>query len=157
MKYINKYLVACTMACMMGLTSCEKDFLDVNVNPNSPASSTEALTLPAGMGTTAFVMANQFQLLGNFWAQHWTQAGGAQQYRAIDQYQITSSDYDGRVWGEFYAGALADFDYVANKANAEDNPNYAAIAEIMKAYVFQVLTDAYGDIPYTQALQGTSN
>ena len=151
MKIKNIYILAAVFSASLGLTSCE-DYLDINQDPNNPASSTPALTLPAGQGELAYVLGNQFQFLGNYYAQHWTQAGAANQYCELEQYQMTSSTYDTRVWAEFYAGALNDFKYVADQANASGNSNYAAIGEIMQAYTFQVVTDAWGDVPFASAL-----
>jgi hypothetical protein len=151
MKIRNNYILAAVFAASLGLTSCE-DYLDINQDPNNPASSTPALTLPAGQGELAYVLGNQFQFLGNYYAQHWTQAGAANQYCELEQYQMTSSTYDTRVWAEFYAGALNDFKYVADQGNASGNANYAAIGAIMQAYTFQVVTDAWGDVPFTSAL-----
>lgn len=144
------------LALSLGFTACD-DYLDVNVDPNNPPTSTPALTLPAGQGELAYVLGNQFQFLGNFFAQHWTQAGAANQYCDLELYQITSSDYDARVWGELYAGALNDFRYVAAQAEENGNPNFQAIGEIMQAYTMQVITDAWGDVPFTSALEGLDN
>lgn len=156
MKSRYKYILALTFATSLGLTGCE-DFLDVNNDPNNPPTSTPALTLPAGFGELAYVLGNQFQFLGNFFAQHWTQAGAANQYCDLELYQLTSSDYDARVWGEFYAGALNDFRYVADQANEAGNVNTAAVAEIMEAYTLQVITDAWGDVPFSTSLEGLEN
>ncbi|MGV3505136.1 MAG: SusD/RagB family nutrient-binding outer membrane lipoprotein [Adhaeribacter sp.] len=156
MKIKNKYILAALFASTLGLSSCE-DFLDINDDPNNPANSTPALTLPAGLGELGYILGNQFQFLGNYYAQHWTQAGAANQYCDLEQYQMTSSSYDTRVWAELYAGALNDFKYVADQGNASNNPNYAAIGEIMQAYTFQVVTDAWGDVPFASALASLDN
>ena len=157
MKKLNKYIIAALLFGMMGTTACEKDFLDVNTDPNNAPSSTPQLTLPAGLGSLAYVLGNQYQILGNFWAQHWTQSGGANQYQQINQYQVTSTNYDDRVWGQLYAGALTDFKFVSENGTSTGNVNHAAIAEIMSAYTFQVLTDAHDRIPFSEALQGAAN
>jgi hypothetical protein len=156
MKKIHKYLLATVIASFMSLTACE-DFLDVNKDPNNPAESTPEFTLPAGQGELAYVLGNQFQFLGNFFAQHWTQAGAANQYCVLELYEIQSSSYDARVWGELYAGALNDFKFVADEATANGQTNYAAIGEIMQAYTLQVITDAWGDVPAAASLQGLEN
>jgi hypothetical protein len=153
MKNIYKYMIAAVLASFAGLTACD-DFLDVNDDPNNPPTSTPELTLPAGEGELAYTLGNQFQFLGNFFAQHWTQAGAANQYCDLELYQITSSSYDARVWGELYAGSLNDFRFVSNQANTNGQTNYVAIGEIMEAYTLQVITDAWGDVPASASLQG---
>lgn len=156
MKRTYKYLLAGMIATLAGLTACE-DFLDVNDDPNNPPTSTPELTLPAGQGELAYVLGNQLQFSGNFFAQHWTQAGAANQYCDLELYQITSSTYDARVWGELYAGALNDFRFVSQQGLASEQNNYAAIGQIMEAYTMQVITDAWGDVPYNAALGGIDN
>ncbi len=153
MKSRYKFILASVVALMLGTTACE-NFLDVNDDPNNPPTSTPQLTLPAGQGELAYVLGNQFQFLGNFFAQHWAQSGGANQYCDLELYQMTSASYDARVWGELYAGALEDFKYVADQGVELGNPNFTAIGVIMQAYTFQVITDAWGDVPFTSALAG---
>ncbi|MGV3587959.1 MAG: SusD/RagB family nutrient-binding outer membrane lipoprotein [Adhaeribacter sp.] len=156
MRIYKKYVIAAVFATSLSFTSCE-NFLDINQDPNNPSTSTPALTLPAGFGELGYILGNQFQFLGNYFAQHWTQAGAANQYCDLELYQMTSSDYDDRVWGELYAGALNDFKYVADQGNENNSPNYAAIGEIMQVYTLQVITDAWGDVPFTSALQSLTN
>lgn len=138
------------------LMGCQKDFLDVNVDPNNPANSTVQLTFPAGVGSTAYVVGGYYQLLGGFWAQHWTQAIGAPQWREIDAYNLTSSDFDGRQWGELYSGALNDYKYVRNQARATGNWSYYLMATVMQAYTYQCLADLYDKIPFSDALNGVN-
>lgn len=145
--------LAVLLALSLGFTACD-DYLDINVDPNNPPTSTPALTLPAAQGELAYVLGNQFQFLGNFFAQHWTQAGAANQYCDLELYEITSSDYDARVWGELYAGALQDFRFVSDQAREDGDRNAEAIGRIMEVYTMQVITDAWGDVPYTTALTG---
>ncbi|MFT2007287.1 SusD/RagB family nutrient-binding outer membrane lipoprotein [Pontibacter sp. 13R65] len=152
----KRYILATVLTVFLSLTSCD-NFLDINDDPNNPPSSTPALTLPAAQGEVAYILGNQFQFLGNFFAQHWTQAGGANQYCDLELYQMTTSDYDTRVWAELYAGALNDFRYIADQGEEGNSPNYAAIGQIMQAYTFQVITDAWGDVPFTSALEGIQN
>ncbi|OKL41953.1 SusD/RagB family nutrient-binding outer membrane lipoprotein [Pontibacter flavimaris] len=156
MKKLSIKVLAVLFAFSLGFTACD-DYLDINVDPNNPPTSTPALTLPAAQGELAYVLGNQFQFLGNFFAQHWTQAGAANQYCDLELYQITSSDYDARVWGELYAGALQDFRFVSDQAREDSIQNAEAIGRIMEVYTMQVITDAWGDVPYTSALAGLEN
>jgi len=136
------------------LLGCQKDYLNVNTDPNNPANSTVQLTFPAGVGSTAYVLGGYYQLLGGFWAQHWTQSVGASQWRTIDAYNLTSSDFDTRQWGELYSGALNDYKYVRDQSKATQNWSYYLMATIMQAYTYQVLADLYDQIPFSDALNG---
>ena len=48
-------------------------------------------------------------------------------------------------------------DNAGDYAGYGDNANQIAVAKILQAWIYQHLTDAFGDIPMSQALQGVSN
>lgn len=154
MKRIYKFIPA--LALLMALsTSCE-DYLDVNTDPNNPSDATLDLVFPAGVSSVAFTLGGQWQVLGSLWSQHWTQSTGANQYAAIDDYNITESQYD-RQYTEMYAGALNDLNFVSKRAEEEENWNYFLMAEVMKTYTFQVMVDLYDRVPYFEALAGSDD
>jgi hypothetical protein len=155
MKTIRIILVASALLALFTVSSCKKDFLDVNVDPNNPTKATVDLVLPTAQGYAAYNLGNPYQVLGGFWAQVWTQGPTGSQFQAYDQYSITSSSFD-RQWINMYAGPLNDFKYIVDEATKNGNKNYAAIGKIMQAYLFQVMTDLHGDIPFTEALQAGS-
>jgi hypothetical protein len=83
----------------------------------------------------------------------------------LSQYWMgTDKTSDGRflftndgLWAGLYSGPLMDLQEIRNyygRHPAESTPHVIAVSEIMKAWIFHVLTDVYGDIPYTQALKG---
>ncbi|MFC5407742.1 SusD/RagB family nutrient-binding outer membrane lipoprotein [Larkinella bovis] len=135
-------------------TACEKDYLDINTDPNNPAEADIVLSLPAGQAQVAFIVGGQLNILGGVLAQYWTIPKGGNQYRSWDQYNITSATLDGQG-GQFatmYSGALEDLQYVINQGSQQNEWRMVGISKIMKAYAFQVLTDLYGDIPFSEAL-----
>lgn len=140
-------------ALLLSVSSCKKDFLDVNVDPNNPTKATVDLVLPTAQGYAAYNLGNPYQVLGGFWAQVWTQGPTGSQFLAYDQYSITSSTFNTQ-WINMYAGPLNDLKYIVEEATKDGNKNYAAVAKILQAYIFQVMTDLHGDIPFTEALQG---
>src|SRR5687767_16012215 len=84
------------------------------------------------------------------------------QYTETSLYAEPKIDFDG-----IYSGPLMDLqniiDYnsdpeTAAKAAANgSNKNQIATARILKAYYYWILTDQYGDIPYSEALKGEGN
>ncbi len=154
MKNIFKNKKWMLLILVFAFTGCEKDFMDVNHDPSRSAESTVQLTFPAGVGSSAYVIGGYYQLLGGFWSQHWTQAIGAPQWREIDSYNLQTSDFDVRQWGELYSGALTDYKYVRDLARTEQNWSYYLMATAMQAYTYQVLVDLYDKIPFTEALLG---
>ncbi len=91
-------------------------------------------------------------MFGNLWGQHWTQSPLASQYKTIEQYNPGAQDFD-RPWRILYADALTDLRYIQSKATEQGLTQYVACAKILEAYTFQLLTDNFGDIPYSEALQ----
>ncbi|MDJ1482201.1 SusD/RagB family nutrient-binding outer membrane lipoprotein [Cytophagaceae bacterium YF14B1] len=147
--YISAVLILLT------LVSCEKNFDEFNKNTNDPTSATAESLLPHGIESAVdLYMGNATYSLGmdvgNLWPQHWARI----QYVESDQYNIPSEVID-QSWRDFYTESLADFNKINILGQAAGNENYQAIAIIMRSWVFQLLTDIYGDIPYTEALKGS--
>ncbi|KKX46857.1 hypothetical protein L950_0229625 [Sphingobacterium sp. IITKGP-BTPF85] len=151
MKTINlknaKKLLVLALIGTIGLTGCKK-FLDINDNPNNPEQATPALLLPTVEAAISQVVGNSFQVYGNIWGQYWTQNPTSSQYRTYDQYRIANSAMD-RTWLIIYRNALNNANLIINSTSA-NNENYKGIAYILKAYTFQVATDAFGDIPLSE-------
>jgi hypothetical protein len=139
------------------LAGCSKGFFDINSDPNNSESSSPKMTLPAGVTSSAYVIGGWYQLLGGFWAQHWTQSTGASQWTNLDDYSLQSDDYDVRQYGELYSGALQDLEYVRKETGKTQDWTYYLISTCVQAYTFQVLADLYDKIPFTEALKGDGN
>jgi hypothetical protein len=133
--------------------SCD---LDINENPNSATGAvvTPDLILPPTVASTVY---NQIYYYGYASAAYYAGfqvpgsgiAGFGEQY----SYNLTSSSVTG-AWTEIFAN-LRQYNAIIQKST--DDPKYAlfgGIAHILKAYAYQLLVDAYGDVPYTEALQG---
>jgi hypothetical protein len=142
------------MAGLLSVTACKKDFLDVNNNENSPETVDVQFALPSAQAYIGYTVGNQLSLVGGFWGQYWTQGPNANQYAALDQYIYNSSEAD-RPWSALYAGALKDLQFIYETSQTDSTKrNYGAIARILQAYTYQVATDAWGDVPFSEALKG---
>jgi len=152
MKTLQTIKITAALTVMIAVSSCKKDFLDVNVDPNNPTKAAIELVLPTAQGYAAYNLGNPYQILGGYWAQYWTQGPTGSQYQAYDQYSINSGTFDAR-WINMYAGPLNDLKYIVDEGTKTGSVNYAAIGKIMQAYLFQVMTDLHGDIPFSDALK----
>lgn len=150
-----KFAIALVAIGGLTITSCKKDFFNINNNPNDPETADIAFVLPNAQNYTAYVMGNYFQIWGGLWSQYWTQGPTASQYEQWDRYIQTNTETD-RPWQQLYSGALSDFDYIEKTALDQGRKNYAAVAMIMKAYIYQYITDVWGDVPFSEALQGSA-
>lgn len=135
------------------LSSCEKNFLDVNKNPNSVTEATPNLIISSALNRTATLSNVTINQIGSIWAGYWGPSSDYLWYVNEKSYNITTS-FGTAVWETNY-DILNDFDAVEKSAAAGKLSYYEAMAKIMKAYHFQILVDAYGNIPYTEALQNT--
>jgi hypothetical protein len=148
--FLRKSAFAGLLLGTVALASCEK-FLDANNNPNTPESIDYTLTLPNALNRPLVSVGSNLNILGNLWTGNWAQASDYLFYVPQQQYNLTPASYDG-VWQNLYAGSLADLRYMELQAQTAGNKNYVAIAKIMQAYNFQILTDGWGDIPFTDIL-----
>lgn len=144
------------------LSSCKKDLLDINVDPNNPttASATPDLVLTNALNVTAGIYNNATGGNNNFvWAGLWLGHIGYSGNFAIAteniSYNLTNTFASG-TWANLYDNN-EDYDFVEKKGAELGNSFYRAIGMLMKAYNFQTLVDLYGNVPYSQALQGTEN
>lgn len=60
--------------------------------------------------------------------------------------------YNGLMWSNHYGKCIKQLtDLLAQHEGDSTLVNYLAAARVLKVYIFSLLTDAYGDIPYSQA------
>lgn len=138
---------------LISVTSCNK-FLDINDNPNDPLGSTPQLILPQAITTTANNM-RRFVDYGGQLMGYYANGGGVSGWGSIITYNFTTGDFR-LMWDDTYNN-LMDYEYVINQsADVVEDTYFNAIAKIMKAYNFQLLVDAYNDVPYSQAFQGNT-
>ncbi len=147
--FLLRFLPAAALTLVVG--SCNKDsFLDVNNNPNNPSSVAPSALLNGVEVTTGFAVGNDLGRVTDLLIQH--MAGIANQPRSYDTY-LLRGNYDNQWNNELYGGSLINAQQIIN-ATQQSSPLYSGYAKILKAYSFALTTDLWGDIPYSQALQG---
>jgi len=148
LKYFSILLVA------LITVSCSDSYLDVNTDTNSPtiAVLTPDLVLPVAQYWTAEIQHRDryTNTLGNMFMVNWSQSDGFSWYNDEFLYNVTSSFYQ-IIWDRTYINALKQY-RVLQSFEGEEYDNYKAIGKIMESYHFQILTDIYGDIPYSEAV-----
>ena len=138
-------------------TACENKFDETNINPNDPTTVPAERLMPHGIYSAVSNIIGPSSTVslgldaGNGWAQHTARI----QYTEIDQFSYTS-DLQDLTWRNLYDEALADFQKIYELGKVASNENQQAIGLIMRSWTFASLTDVYGDIPYSEALQGTT-
>ena len=135
------------VAFVASLTSCQK-VLDINTDPNNLTTATPELVLPSGQVMLASAVGNQWNFIGSMWAQYWTGGYGVSSSQ-LEFYNMINSD-NNLAWTTAYARSLKDLSYLINSGQ----PRFSGAAKIMSAYMYQMLTDLHGDIPFNDALKG---
>lgn len=138
------------------MTSCsDSSYLDINYNPNYPATASCKNLVPAAEASTVAVMGLYATLTGHMWCQYTTQGNSTNQYNDLCAYaSSTATSYPPvtSMWQNSYAHALEDIKLALADAEANGIWNYWLVAKVLQAYHYMMLTDSYGDIPFTEAL-----
>jgi Starch-binding associating with outer membrane len=152
MKYHKILGLSLAATLVIGGVGCStKEFLDVNGNPNNPSEVPASVLLTSTVVSTAFSNGNEINRITSLLMQH--MAGIGTQSDPQDKYNIRGG-LDNQWQFEQYAGVLENTQDMIRVANNTNSPAYAGIAKILKAYNYAMVTDLWGDIPYSQALQG---
>lgn len=153
MKLIYKYLIIFGASGFL-LGACTNNFEEINTNPNAALSVPSSLYISTMAERTSDIMYSMFVGgdMGGNWAQHWSKV----QYNDEERYQTRNSVIETTVWNGLYAGTLQDAKNMYETATVEGNDQTKGVALIWHAYGFSLLTDMFGDIPYTEALTAKS-
>jgi hypothetical protein len=157
--YINirKRIALFLCPAVLLLSSGCKKFLNVNQDPNNLVNAQPAQLLPTIEASIGVALGDDYYPFGNIWAQYFTQSAVASQYKTIDQYLQVNADFN-YAWNHLYQNALInDQLMIASIGNNAAQFQDLAIGYVLKAYTLQLATDAFGDIPMNQALQGSAN
>lgn len=136
------------------LAGCADGLTDLNQNPNSPADVAAPLLFSAGVQSVVgrALGSTFFWDYTNAWSQHWAKI----QYTNEDRYQLRPEANDAH-WSGFYAGGLLDLHRVVLKGDSVGQPGWRAQGLVMRTWTIGIVTDTWGDVPYTQAFQGMSS
>lgn len=150
---MKKIIALIFIGWMVLVTSCKKYF-DVNTNPNDATSATPELILPQAITASAGNL-NAFNTYGAQLAGYMANAGGYGGFGVSFTYNFTSSNWN-NLWTGVYDN-LEDYQTILNRTGGLPTYSYFnAAARIMKVLGFQLLVDAYNDVPYLEALQGAN-
>lgn len=145
---IYRYMLIFPIAFVLGCS----DFMDVNDTPNNPISVPPSVLLPSGLAGSAFANGNELNrftaVLVNYLA------GAAGSPADYDIYNTDGADFGNQWRFEIYGGALVSYKKMIEAADDLGAKAYSGIGKIMMAYTYSIATDVWGDVPYSEALQG---
>jgi hypothetical protein len=145
----NYIIIFCTIASILGCDNV--DFENTNISPNNPtANLTNGLLSEAQIGLGL----KSTSVTPSLYVQHLAEI----QYTNASRYATEQFDYT-----FFYTRYLQNLESiitlntdpatVAEVSAYGSNNNQVAVATILKAYIYQYLTDRWGSVPYTQAIR----
>jgi hypothetical protein len=136
---------------IVALSACSTDLTSLNANPNSPttAPATALFTNAAVSSVSTFNGSFNTLSMTELFAQHIAQI----QYIDEDRGHIRPGTLDA-LWTNQYAGPLKDLQKVIAMSDSAKLPSTAGPGRVLSTWIFQNMTDLWGDIPYSKALNG---
>lgn len=159
MKLKTIYIIAGTLS-IFAFASCKKDLLKTNTTPT--AVTGDIYNANFLLTTTQLMYTGSTDFQGENWQTEWGAIAGFVQHCASVNVAFYSGDkylnnagtfasYFNHVYPAQVQPAVELYQLTLNKPQYQ---NLHQMARIMKALIFERLTDLYGDVPYSQAGQG---
>jgi hypothetical protein len=147
MNKIKNYLIIALTIIFAFIVSC-KDLDELNINPNGVDPKTADLNLLMPTFITGVG-----QIVVSLGA---GDIAGVMQHTQKDGWSGGHNDYDwdnsSKSWSGYY-GNLRNIDEFHKKAVEGEYEFHQGVALVMKAYTFGLITDLWGDAPYSEALR----
>lgn len=146
-------------ATLFGSISCN-DFLDSNIDPDRADANllSPNYIFPGAVTGSHAIQARNLNAFAS--VQMNILAGNSYSFGTpfIDDYTPNvTTGYNATIWDTMFRN-VTNFQTIIDYKDATGQYNkYKAMSLIMKAYYVQILTDLYGDIPYTEAFKREQN
>jgi hypothetical protein len=134
---------------LLSITSCKKELVNINKNPNAAqiAQPDYLLTAATKSAVDEYWSITRSTNPSSLFVQQWAMI----QYTDPDRYIFTNNDFQ-ELWTVEYS-SIVNLDEIINLADDQKNSNYKGVALVLRSWAFSLLTDAFGDIPYSQSIQ----
>lgn len=160
MKIIKALFLSIGLMTLAG--SCTSEFDEMNVSPNDPTAISPQYLLPYSLEASVdryWGVRTRFERLNLDGAMCWMQYLTRNIYsNEGDNYEVSVGFYTNN-WKGFFNDAQVNYQRIialAGPGGKFENANYEGVALVMRSWVFSLLADVYGPIPYTEALKGTA-
>ncbi len=148
MKKIYIYFTA--LLVLIG-TSCEEFVDGYDESPNAPSEVTPGVLLTASEAAIIFAYTSQQARAASIFTQQ--SAGVTDQSKNNFQLYGMTENSVANEWNGLYSDCLETANLLMNTYGAE-NPYYEGMAEVITALGIGMATDYWGDVPYSEALNG---
>lgn len=149
MKNIIKCFLAFTFISALLISSCTKDFENINTDPNNINKVVPgALMAPILYDMATFSSSRNYSFTWQLMQVGFPYPATA---TGVHRYDITPTAGNS-TWNKGYSW-LRTISEIRNSAEEIDLPVYQAVSNTLEAYATAMLTDAFGDVPYTEAIK----
>lgn len=142
-----KIMIGLLAFVILFLGSC-KDLTDININPNGIGE--EAVNPNLILPTVLTEAAKIYLDLG------YQDIAGVMQHTQKDAWQSSHNDYDwlgSQSWNAYY-DVLRNNQLLYLRSQETSMEFHQGVSLVMKSFMFGLITDLWGDAPYTDALKG---
>ena len=149
-----KILITTAILGLLFFTGCDNGFEEVNTNPNDALAVPSELLIVDIARNAGNIMYSSFvgMDMGSCWAQQMAKVN----YEEEARFQVRNSIIEGSVWQGLYEDVVADAKSMENIAIEEGNDYTRGAALVLQAYGYHVLTDVFGMIPFTEAMDASN-
>jgi len=131
-------------------SSCKKDFSEINTNPNTSEFALPQTLLAPSLTKIVTANSSRSQRLTNELMQVTVNMGDGD--GKIFRYQVLRSEAD-YLWNSWYV-ELTNLKDIYKGGEDNQNPSYMGVSLICQAWVYSMLTDTYGNVPFTNSNKG---
>ena len=151
-----KFLKYITIVCFAVFFAGCQDYFgeDSNVDPDNPTTVTVNVLLPQVETRLAYTYGGDYVRYAGLNTQYMD--GIERQFQVLGNYGINGSDVN-TVWANMYTGVLSSNRQMIALAEEGGFNHYQGIGLAIEAYSMMILTDVFGDIPYSDALKFAEN
>lgn len=156
---MKKTFIYITFASLIAFAGCTKKFDAINTDPTKASASNfdPNLLLPtAELGYMSAIQGYSGPILfQSMWVQTFANAEYPTYYSNGDKYVASGNilTYDASTWNNAYTAASKAHEIQSLTKDNADLINLRGVAVIVQLLNLEVVTDVYGDVPYSQALQ----
>ena len=135
-------LIACVLL-LSTLAACTRDFESTNTNDNNPTSVSPDLLLSGVIRNMMNRQVDEAWGIGNIVAQHHSKI------QFVNEDRYLWGERNG-LWDAVY-GNYRNLQNIFVAVNGDESSPYYGVSLILKSWMFSLATDAYGDVPYSEA------
>jgi hypothetical protein len=139
----RKIFIGTAIPVLLLIQSCTKDFAEVNTNNNVPTAVNADLLLSGVIRNMMNQQVSDAWGIGNLVSQY----NAKIQFVNEDRYLWNEQN---GVWNSVY-GNYRNLQNIFTQVGGSESDAYHGIALVLKSWMFSVATNAYGDIPYSEA------